>query len=125
MSNANELHDHAPADVSVFIDIYSTFLENDKEFAVAETEHSEGSEVFYSVCDAGEVRLDVGLFGLQIRDRPGLFLVQGKDFNTSGRRNSKGRMEQVDSITLGGYIEFIILAEELGLASSGQETRTA
>lgn len=75
MSNADELHDHAAADVSMLIDVYSAFLESNEELTIAETEHAKGTEIFYSVGDAGEVGLDVGLFRLQVRDRPGLFFV--------------------------------------------------
>lgn len=120
---ADELHDHAAGDVAVFVDVDGAFGVGDEELAVAEAEHAQRSEVFDAVGDRAEVGLclGVGLFGAEIGDGPGLFLVDGEDFDATVGGDGEGRVEHVDAVAFSGDVEFVVFAKEFGLGAARVE----
>lgn len=122
VSTAHELHDHAARHVSVLVDVHGTLLVGDQELALAKTEHAEWAKVLDTMCDAVQGVLCIGS-GLraEVRYRPGLLLVQGKDFDATLGRNGNGRVEHVDAIAFSGNVELIELPEEIGLRATRVE----
>lgn len=65
--------------------------------------------------------MGVGGFGAEVWDRPGLFLIEGEDFDAAVGGDGERRVEHVDVVAFGGDIEFVVLAEELGLGAARLE----
>lgn len=76
--------------------------------------------------DAGEVGLGFGGFRAEVRDRPGLFLVESKDLDSALGRDGEGRVEHVDAVAFGWDVELVIFPEEICLGAAGlEESRSA
>lgn len=120
---ADELHDHAARNITVFVDVDGALGVGDEELAITEAEHAQRSEVFDAVGDGAEIGLclGVGLFGAEIGNGPGLFLVDGEDFNAAVGGDGEGRVEHVDIVAFGGDVEFVVFAEEFGLGAARVE----
>ena len=63
---------------------------------------------------SGDV-LHMGRF--QVRDGEWLFPVQSQDFEPAGCADGEGRMEEIDAAAFGWDVEFVVLAEEFGIAA--------
>lgn len=118
---ADEFHDHTARDVAVLVDVYSALLVCDDEFAIAETEHAERAKALDAVGDAMQGIMGILGFGAEVRDGPGLLLVESENFDATLGGDGEGRVEHVDAIAFSGDVELVIFAEELRLGATRLE----
>lgn len=71
--------------------------------------------------DASEVGLGFWSLGAKVRDGPGLFFVEGENFDAALGGDSERGVEHIDAVAFGWDIEFVIVAEEFCLRASGLE----
>ena len=110
---ADKFHDDAARHVAVLVDVDGAFLVGEEKFAVAEPEHAEGFELLDPGGDGADVR------GLGVGDGEGELFVEGEDFDAAGGGDGERGVEEVECVSVGGNVEVVEVAEELGCAAAG------
>lgn len=107
---ADKLHDNAATDVAVLVNVDGALFVAEQELLVAEAEHTERVLVREAGSDGGHVLL------FEVWHAPGLFLVESHDFEALCCGDGERAVEQVDCVAVGGDVELVVFAEELGAA---------
>ena len=110
---ADELHDDAARDLAVLVDVDGALLVREQEFALAESEHAERLELVDPGGDGADGR------GLGVGDGKGELLVEREDFDAAGGGDGERGVEEVECVSVGGNVEVVEVAEELGCAAAG------
>ncbi len=96
----------------MFVDVDGAFLIAEQKLGVAEAKHAERSLAREARGDGCDVRL------FEVGDGPGLFFVEGEDFETAGGGDCEGGVEEVYAEAFGWDVEVVVVAEEFGCAFS-------
>lgn len=121
---AHKIMDHTSRDITITVDIYSTFAVCNQELGLADSEHTQRSQILNPVGDAGEVFLRLWGFRTQIGYGPCSFLVKGEDFDSSLGGDGNRTVKQVDTVTFRGDIKVVIVAEKFRLPTLGGKETT-
>lgn len=108
----DKLHDDAPRDVTVLVDVHGALLVHEQELRLAEPEHAERLLALQPLGN----HLHVARF--QIRDADGLLLIQGEDLEAALGGDGEAGVEDIDAHALGGNVKLVEVPEELGLAAA-------
>lgn len=121
MCAAHKLHHHTSWNITVFVDIHGTFLVSNEELAITKSEHAQWPKIFDAMGNAHKSVRSIRSLGSEVWHRPGLFLVQCENFNTTLGGDGEGGVEHVNPVTLGRDVKLVIFAEELGLRTARLE----